>query len=243
MRYLNTHNESRVKRTFVEWLDELEKKSGEISENIYEFEFPVKKIYNVSENADVNYFPNFLKSEKNIDICDIIANEIELDFLEKGEAYKEEIEANFDKYFEQWIEQKFDGDVSSFYRLYDLDFEKNEISEDDFNILKDGFNSLKLEEQYPYKEYNQDFKIESMSLIQLKDTNKIIGKFETNRILNEDEVDSIKDFLTNQCSDEWGKSILQPKEEKINNLAFDTYILVWWGDGYPGWDIEIEEKF
>lgn len=240
MKYLKKYNESKM-QTFIEWLDEIERDG--VSENIYEFEFRVKKIYNISEDVDINKFPQYLLNEKGIDICELIASEIELDFLNVGKAFKEEIEANFDKYFPIWIEQKFDSDVSKFYRLYDLDFEVNKISEDEFNSLKESFNSSNIQNEYPYKEYNQDFKILSLKLIQLKEDNIIVGNFESDRILNEDELESIKDFLSNQFSDEWGKSILQPIEEEIHGLKFETYLIVWWGEGFPSWEIEINEKF
>jgi len=237
MKYILKYNESKT-QTFVDWLKDIE--DHKINENRYKFEFPVKKIFNIDDKVDIDNIPKFLKEEKEIDICEVIANEIELGFLKKGDIFLEEVEANFKKYFKDWIEQKFDGDITRFYRMYDLDFEKLEISEADFEKLKSSFNSLNLEGEYPYREFGHDFTIESITIESIIDGNIIKGNIITNRELVNDEIDSITDFITGQLSDDWGQSIVENIIENIHGIKFNTFIVVWWSDGYPGWYLNIE---
>ena len=64
-----------------------------------------------------------------------------------------------------------------------------------------------------------------------------------NKELNDDQKDTIKDFLSGQLADDWGRNFSkQVRRENRGKLEFDTRIEVWWNSGYPAWGIEIEES-
>lgn len=251
MRHLKLF-EAEIKRTFDEWLKNPQAKRFE---SIYTFEFPVKKIYNINEGngLDGESLIDFLKYERGNDICQDIANELEPEYMGAGDFDDEdedyevekitrsEVEANFDNYFDQWIEQQFNNDTSKFFRMYDLDYEDLDINEEEFESIKDSFNEEDLKQFYPYREYNQDFKIIKMEITELKDGNIIVGKIETNRDLTDDEKDSIKDYLEGQCSDGWGEGFSQNTEDETSHgLKFTTFISTWWNQGYPEWYLEVK---
>lgn len=242
--------EADIKRTFDEWLQDPKAPSQEF---IYQFEFPVKKSYRVNESRlDVEDLIHFFKYEQGFDICNEIANEIELEYttnLDEDEdedldvsVSKEEVHSNFSQYFDQWIEQKFEGDIEKFFRMYNLEYETIDLNEKDFIKIKDDFNKNDLKRYYTYKEYNHDFKIEKLEITELQGKNTITGVIKTDRKLQQDEIDSIKDYIEGQCSDGWGEGFEQNIEkEKINKIPFLIVLKPWWGDGYPQWSLEIKE--
>ena len=246
MKYLKTF-EAEIKRTFDEWLKD--PKAPKTDSYNYQFEFPVKKIFNIDDGyIDLDNLAEYLNQERGCDIYRDIANEIDLSSgLEEDDniptVTKEEVQANIDEYFYTWIKQSFNDNMGKFFRMYDLDFEEDYIEPKDFEDLKNSFNEDPLEKYYPSKEYNQDFKILSMKVTGLKNDNKIIGQVITNRRLSEDEIDSIKDFLEGQCSDGWGEGYDQSSQEKeeIHGLNFYSNIKPWWNDGYPEWYLEVKE--
>ena len=133
--------------------------------------------------------------------------------------------------------------MSKFFRMYDLDFEENEIGKDEFDTIQTTFNEEDLKQFYPYREFNQDFKILRMEITGLKDENIITGEIETNRDLTGDEIDSIKDYLEGQCSDGWGEGLSQEQEkEEKHGLKFFANISPWWNGGFPNWYLEIKQK-
>lgn len=253
MKYLKKIFEAEIKRTFDEWLQNPQAKRHE---SIYTFEFPVKKVYNIDEGngLDGDNLIDFLKYERGNDICKDIANELDLGYglagdFDDEEEYQapklssSEVRANFDEYFERWIEQVYNNDMSKFYRMYDLDFEELEIGKDELDAIKTTFNQEDLKQYYPYREFNQDFKIIRMEITGMKDENIIVGEIETNRDLTPDEIDSIKDYLTGQCSDGWGEGLSQEQEkEEKHGLKFFVNISPWWSGGFPNWYLEIKQK-
>ncbi len=252
MKYIDTYKifEAKIRKNFIDWL---ENPQAPKEDSVYKFEFPVKKVFNIKENINFKNLVNFLIDERGVDICKDISNEVELDFMpdsvyddyDESEpsppiVSEEEVEANFEEYFNKWLEQKFQGDMTKFYRMYDLDFEENQISEYEFDQLKENFNQQEIGQFYPAREYNQDFKILTMEIDRLEDDNKVIGSIETSRHLTDDEIDSINDFLCGQFSDTWGRSYEgEQEEEEINGLKFWTSIKTWWSDGYPEWYLNI----
>lgn len=212
---------------------------------VYKFEFPVKKIYNIDENnIDIDNIAFYL-SNRGVDIYKDISNELDLGFSTDEEdeesinISKEDVKANFDEYFNSWIEQNYDGDWSKFYRMYDLDFEENDISKDDFQNIKNGFNTDDLKKYYPYREYNHDFIIKEMSIESHKN-NIIVGRLIVNRELTEDELGAVEDYITEQCSDGWGEGFSQESEKEIiDGVHFHTSISTWWGESYPVWYMNI----
>jgi hypothetical protein len=241
--------EAEIKRTFTDWLKD---PKAPRYESIYRFEFPSKKVFNLDEGSiDVDNLKEFLQYERGCDICQDIANELDLGIMvgdfededyEEPTLTKKEVEANLDEYFWSWIEQSFKNDMSRFFRLYDLDFEEDEIDKDDFESIRDSFNESKLEQYYTYREYNHSFKILKIEVTGMKDDNIIEGVIETNRELSDDEIESVKDYLTGQCSDGWGEGIEQDSDSKeIYGLKFWINLKVWWMDGYPNWYLKIEK--
>jgi len=248
MKHIKTYKifEAEIKRTFGDWLKN--PKAPKKDEFTYQFEFPVKKVFNINEgNIDLDNLADYLKQEKGCDLYQDIANEIDLssgmeEDEETPEVSKEEVRANFSEYFDTWIKQVYNNDMSKFFRMYDLDFEESHLTEEDFENLRDNFNESNLEKYYTYKEYNHDFQIIFMKVTELKDNNKIIGEIKTNRELTEDETESVKDYLIGQCSDGWGESYEESQEkEKILGLSFYVSIKPWWSDGYPEWYLEVNE--
>lgn len=244
-------NEAEIRKSFIDWLDNPQAPKGE---SIYTFEFPVKKIYNVddSRSLDSEALIDFLRYERGNDICQDIANELDLGFystiieeddIQPPKLSKSEVEANFDEYFDKWIEQEFNNDISKFFRMYDLDYEENLIGKDEFFTIKTSFNEEDLKQFYPFREFNHDFKILRMEITDLKDDNIIVGEIETNRDLKNDEIDSLKDYLEGQCSDGWGETLSQePEREENYGLNFWVTISTWWNQGFPNWYLKIKEK-
>lgn len=244
--------EADIEKSFDDWLKDPQAPRAEFN---YQFEFPVKKVFNVDESQglDGDSLIQYLRYEQGIDICQDIANELDLsvdnlDFDEDDDIESEEISiskddvaANFDEYFDQWIQQEYNGDTSKFYRMYNLDYEDTNISKDDFESLKDDFNQNDLKQYYTYKEYNHDFKILTLEVTELIDTNIVKGSIKTDRDLTPDEIDSIKDYIEGQCSDGWGEGFEQEQEkEEIQGLKFYTSIKPWWMEGYPEWSLDIK---
>lgn len=239
MRYIKKYKifESEKKR-FDQWLD-----NPKESTKIF-FKFPIKKTFNLKDkryNQDDLY--NFIHKKSGIDIYDIISNEIDMGFQSQDEDYqpptisKDEVMANFDYYFEEWIKQEYNNDYSKFYRMYDLDFEEYIVNIDDFNNIKDIFNNYKFE--YPYSEYGHNFIIKSIQITDMED-NIIIGELDINRLINDDEKESIKDFLIDELSNGVGSEIEQDEtEEIIDNLTFFISIKTYWSTSYPEWYLEI----
>ena len=248
MRHIKKYRifETEIKRSFGEWLKN--PKAPRKGEFTYQFEFPVKKVFNIDEDKmDLDNLADYLKQEKGCDIYQDIANEIDLRVgLEEDEEIpsvtKDEVRANINEYFYTWIEQQYNNDMSRFFRMYDLDFEDSYLSEEDFEDLKEDFNSQELEKNYTFKEYNHDFKIFSIMITTLQDNNRVVGEIKTNRELTQDEIDAVKDYLEGQCSDGWGEKYEQSQEkEKISGLSFYVSIKPWWNDGYPEWYLEVNE--
>lgn len=254
MKYLKKYKlyESDIKRSFTDWLNNPNSKNKEF---IYEFKFPCKKMFNIDKGNKIEDIAQYLLNEKNINIYEIISKEMETDLpigdfdvynidtdFDDIEISEEEIKANFNEYFNSWLDKNYNGKLDKFYRMYDLDFEEYIISNDDFESIQFDFNKSNLLDKYPFKEYNQNFQFISIEIKQLKDDNIIIGEFEVNRQLTNDEIDSINDFISNQLSDEWGDSFQEEEEEEIGGIMFLTSIKTWWIDSYPEWYLEINIK-
>lgn len=245
--------EAEIKRTFGEWLEN--PKAPSKSSFIYEFKFPVRKEFNFNDNDyDTETLLDFIRTERGDNVYKQIAVDLSNNFtitdIEDEDQENEEtrgvtlterdVKANLDQYFEEWLKQEYDDHMDKFLRMYDLDSEDDYISEDDFESLKEDFNESKLEQYYTSKEYNQDFEIHDMKVNKLQMPNIVIGTFETDRKLNEDEIESIRDYISGQCSDGWGEGFEQQQEkEEISGLTFYVSIKSWWSEGYPEWYLNI----
>lgn len=237
MKYIKKYKvfESEKKR-FDQWLDN-PKKSTKIF-----FKFPTKKTFNLKDKRyEQDDLYNFIYKKSGVDIYDIISNEIDLGFETQDESpiiSKDEVMANFDHYFDEWIKQEYNNDYSKFYRMYDLDFEEYKINIDDFNNIKDIFNNYKFE--YPYSEYGHNFEIKSIQITNIENNNIISGEIDISRLINDDEKESIKDFLIDELSNGVGSEIEQDEtEEIIDNLIFYTSIKTYWSTSYPEWYFDI----
>lgn len=218
---------------------------------LYGFEFPVRKAFNI-QDKDAERIIYFIEEERGIDIIEIIRTEVDLGSYDfdnlSWDVSREEVESNLKYYFDLWIKQKYKEDYSKFYRTFDLDFYDDFLSKEDFATLKTSFNSRKMEADYPYKELNQNFKIELLRVIGMRTFNPkegtvVIGRLRTNRKLNRSEIDSLKDYLEYQLSDDWGKDLKnEAEEEGISNCRFLTYIETYWRSGWPSWFLDIKEK-
>jgi len=239
--------EAEIKRTFDEWLKN--PKASKKDSFDYQFEFPVKKVFNIDEsNLDIDNIADYLKKERGCNLYRDIANEIDLSSgLDEDEEIptisEEEVKSNIDQYFDTWLAQEYNNDMAKFFRMYDLDFEEDHLSEENFEDLKDNFNESHLENYYTYREYNHDFKILSLEVTKLKNGNKIVGEIKIDRELTDDEMESVEDYLVGQCSDGWGEGFEQSQEkEKIKGLNFYVSIKPWWSDGYPEWYLNFNQK-
>lgn len=232
--------EAEIKRSFQDWLKN--PKNTELT-----FEFPVRKVFNADEsNLDLLKMVDYLKYQNGInlykDISNELRNEVEDDEDDNNYELSEvDVKRNFDEHFDKWIDQQYNGDMSKFFRMYDLDHIENEINEEDFDSLKESFNSEDLKEYYPYKEMNQDFKILKMEITSIKSDNIVVGEIVVDRTLTEDEILSISDFIEGQCSDGWGEGFSQEQEVEITDgFRFLTRIETWWGQGFPNWYITVK---
>lgn len=225
--------------------------SAESNTFLYGFEFPVRKAFNI-QDKDAERIIYFIEEERGIDIIEIIRSEVDLgnyDFESSSwDVSRDEVESNIKYYFSLWLKQKYKDDYSKFFRTFDLDFYEDFLSKEDFATLKSSFNSRKIEVDYPYKELNQNFKIELLRIIGMRTFNPkegtvVIGRLRTNRKLNRSEINSIKDYLEYQLSDDWGSDLKKEAEEEIiSNCNFLTYIETYWRSGWPAWFLDIKER-
>lgn len=239
MKYIKIF-ESEFKKTFSDWLKNPKKTQ-------FVFEFPVRKVFNADEsNLDLLKMVDYLKYQNGINLYKDISNEIRSEEEDDEDITIKElseldVKRNFDEYFDKWINQQYNGDLSKFFRMYDLDHIEDEINEEDFDSLKESFNSENLSQYYPYKEMNHNFKILKMEVTSLSNNNIVVGEIEVDRPLTEDEISSISDFIEGQCSDGWGEGFSQEQDvEVVNGFRFLTRIETWWGQGYPNWHLTIK---
>lgn len=242
--------ESEIKRDFDEWLKDPKAPREALK---YQFEFPAKKVYNINEDRwNPDAIANFLRIERGNNIYQQIATDLSSNYSStsfdeddddesSGVSLTErEIKSNFSEFFEEWIKQEYEDKMDQFYRMYDLDFDETELNIEDFESIKDDFNEYGLEKYYTAKEYGYDFSLLNMRIDDLEGSNIIRGSFESTRTLSEDEIESVKDYITGQCSDGWGEGFSQNEEkEVIHDLSFFVSIKPWWNEGYPSWYLNI----
>lgn len=225
--------------------------SNETDTYLYGFEFPVRKAFNI-QDKDPERIVYFIEEERGIDIIEIIRTEVDMGNYDfdalSWDVTREEVESNLSRYFKLWMKQKYNDDYSKFFRTFDLDFYEDFISKEDFSVLKSSFNSRKIEADYPYKELNQNFRIELIRVIGMRTSNPregtiVIGRLRTSKRLTKNEIDSMKDYLEYQLSDDWGSDLKKEAEEEIiSNCKFITYLETYWRSGWPSWFLEIKER-
>ena len=190
---------------------------------------------------------DFLKQNNGCDLKKDVADELG---IEKREVDDDQIE----EFITNYGGQKHRG-WDKFQKDYGLEFTEDEINNDDYEALEDDFNKSNLEQYFDKEEYSAEGEVIELHNLRVissndykkKHYNDVYGEFETNIELNEDQIKSIKDYITGQCSDGWGEGFEQRQEvEKIDNLRFDTSIKPWWPDaGYRShhrkWEITIKK--
>ena len=229
--------EAEIKRTFSEWLGN---PSAPKRDNNYTFIFPVRKDWKFIDEGEftLSDIDEFTKTESGMSLIDRIGRDMDLQH--------DEVLANEDEIYQAWLEQEMEGlgKYDRFLNTFGLNFKESIITHQNFIHLKRSFNGSHIARQFDARSFGGTFNVLDIKMKSLSESgDEITLVVQVDRNLNEDQKETIKDFLTGQLADEWGRGISnQVNREKRGNLEFDTTIEVWWNSGYPAWGIEIEES-
>ena len=256
MKYLKKY-EASTSKTFSEWLKN-PKRPNKLE---FDFEFPIKKHFEICENWEEYNLFDFLSQQRGVNLYKSIQKDMKClgcdgsgemgnenpDLTDKwietgkptcelcdgtGQLTIEEIRSNFDDVFDEWINQEYNDDLENFYNSYELIFDDTDINQKDFEDLKKDFDDSNLSQYLSPNAYNINFQIFNMKINTI-DTNIVKGSFESNKELSENDIDVIKDYLIGQLSDGWGEMYEQKiRKEKICGLKFNVNVVFNW-EGYP----------
>lgn len=193
----------------------------------YSFSFPVTKKYQLKDDGYWTYDDVCRYLERNgVNLKQDVSSELGIDERDVTDDNIEEYVSNYGG--------KRMGGWDRFKSEYGLDFEDNDLSREDYNVLKNDFNSGKLEQYFNKEHY--DYKgvtLEVYNLLVIDPQRggfygTVNGTFESNRELNGEEIKSIDDYISGQCSDGWGEGFEQQSEvEEIHGLRFDVSLHPW----------------
>jgi hypothetical protein len=201
----------------------------------YFFTFPVRKFINIDKD-DIDLETLFLHIERSlkINLYKKISNDLDL--------LIDEVKANLDDIFPDWIDFKYNKHIDRFYREYELDKISYELTPDDLETIVDSFNESYLESNFDERAWNADFSITCVRILDDLDKDKnIVGFVETDKALNENELEIVKDFLTGELSDNWGEELFEDiLEEEIDGINYISNYQCYWNGGFPVWELNIK---
>jgi len=189
----------------------------------YFFTFPVRKFINIDkDNIDLETLFLHIERSLKINLYKKISNDLDL--------LIDEVKANLDDIFPDWIDFKYNKHIDRFYREYELDKISYELTPDDLETIVDSFNESYLESNFDERAWNADFSITCVRILDDLDKDKnIVGFVETDKALNENELEIVKDFLTGELSDNWGEELFEDiLEEEIDGINYISNYQCYW---------------
>ena len=230
MRYLKLY-ELALQKSFLDWLKDPSQKD----KVKYVVSSSARKRYKLSSlNVSLVELDKLTKKMCGISILDSIETDMDLN--------RDSILANEREIYQAWVEQEWGGEKNQerFLNTYGLDFVEYEFSIEDSKNVSIGLDTAQLAKKFDSRSFGENFGINSIKFLSIKDGKLDISLVSTKQ-LDEDDKGSVKDFITEQLSDGWGKIYSQKKQrEKIGKLMFETSIEFYWHSGYPTWDITMD---
>ena len=237
MKYLKLF-EAEIMRSFSDWLKD--PKVPARTEFKYNIIFPIRKEWMFIDDGDFTLvdMDEFTKDESGMSLIDVIGKDMDLQ--------RDEVLANEDEVYDAWLDQEWDGlgKYDKFLNTFGLNFKESFITTEDFLHLRRSLSGSHLEKQFDARSFGGTFNVLAIRTKKLSESgDEITLEIQVNKELNDDQKDTIRDFISGQLADDWGRNFSkQVRRENRGNLEFDTRIEVWWNSGYPAWGIEIEES-
>ena len=211
----------------------------------YSFSFPVTKKYQLKDDGTWTWdeICDFLK-RNGTDLRSDVEGSMELEEGEEREVTDDDIDDYVNKYnMRSRNGRMVSGGWQDFKNDYGLDFEGGDLEMEDYREMMNDFNESDLEQYFDFDDYQgEPFELYNLQLVEPKRRGfygKAEGTFETNIELNEDQIKSIKDYITGQCSDGWGEGFeQQSRDEEMDGLNFETSIHPW---SFNNWNVTISK--
>jgi len=202
----------------MKYLKKFNENSGLVK---YSFYFPVYKKYEIKDDGYWNWDEvcDFL-SQNGVNLKSDIASELGID-------EREVTDENIDEFVNTYGGKRL-GSWEKFKDDYGLVYEDNDLSREDYETMMRDFNDGKLEQ---YFDEDPSFEFYNLKLVEPKRKGfygYAYGEFETDIELSVEQIESVKSYITGQCSDGWGEGFEQQSDtEEINGLRFETSIHPW----------------
>lgn len=195
--------------------------------NTYKFSIPIKILYYIDEtNIEIESIKDIKKLQKKYDIdLDFVIDEFEykMDINDENSQDDEEyLSITKEEIFDSVINELWDDILPSLNMDYDLSDIDDKTVEKIFKVVSNNFNNSKLQ-QY-YKQFDIEIKMDGFNI----DDSLLYVSVYSDKNLNDDDLEDIRKFIDNQCSDGWGE------EFEKNDISSDidendryVYVKTW----------------
>lgn len=195
--------------------------------NTYKFSIPIKILYYIDEtNIEIESIKDIKKLQKKYDTdLDFVIDEFEykMDINDENSQDDEEyLSITKEEIFDSVLNELWDDILQSLNMDYDLSDIDNKTVEKIFKVVSNNFNNSKLQ-QY-YKQFDIEIKMDGFNI----DDSLLYVSVYSDKNLNDDDLEDIRKFIDNQCSDGWGE------EFEKNDISSDidendryVYVKTW----------------
>lgn len=195
--------------------------------NTYKFSIPIKILYYIDEtNIEIESIKDIKKLQKKYDTdLDFVIDEFEykMDINDENSQDDEEyLSITKEEIFDSVINELWDDILPSLNMDYDLSDIDDKTVEKIFKVVSNNFNNSKLQ-QY-YKQFDIEIKMDGFNI----DDSLLYVSVYSDKNLNDDDLEDIRKFIDNQCSDGWGE------EFEKNDISSDidendryVYVKTW----------------
>lgn len=195
--------------------------------NTYKFSIPIKILYYIDEtNIEIESIKDIKKLQKKYDTdLDFVIDEFEykMDINDENSQDDEEyLSITKEEIFDSVLNELWDDILQSLNMDYDLSDIDDKTVEKIFKVVSNNFNNSKLQ-QY-YKQFDIEIKMDGFNI----DDSLLYVSVYSDKNLNDDDLEDIRKFIDNQCSDGWGE------EFEKNDISSDidendryVYVKTW----------------